>query len=397
MAATDRQSLRNFAMIILSNVLLGAPMPMLIILGGLAGVFLAPSDALATVPISVQIFAGLIAAAPISLFMGKFGRRAGFLVGGVFAVAGGVIGAASMYFGSFVVLCIGHALLGAALASFQYFRFAAAEAAEDSWRPTAISITLASGLFAALIGPEIFVQTKDYFSAVPYAGAYAAIAVVAVIGCVPVLGISLNTGTAGAGATAGTGAHWTAIIRRRPVWVAILCAAISFGVMTLLMTPTALAMVACGFSEDQASDVIRWHVIAMFAPGFFTGALISRFGSGTIVAVGLGLLALSSVVAIAGIELTNFYLALIVLGFGWNFGFIGGTAMLTEALAPAERPVVQGINDTLIALASTVGSFGAGALLAAVSWTAVAVAAFPMLALAAVGLVALRLYKPQAV
>ncbi|MEM8647943.1 MAG: MFS transporter [Pseudomonadota bacterium] len=397
MGALSRQALRNFGLIILSNSLLGAPMPMLIILGGLAGLFLAPASELATIPVSVQILAGLLAAAPVSLFMGKYGRRAGFLLGGLFAIAGGLTGAAALFLTSFVMLCVGHALLGAALASFQYFRFAAAEAAEESWRPTAISITLASGLFAALIGPEIFVQTKDAFSAVPYAGAYAAIAVIGLVGCLPVLGINLKEAEAAAADAGEPAAHWTQIIRRRPVWVAILCAAISFGTMTLLMTPTALAMVGCGFSETQASDVIRWHVIAMFAPGFFTGALISRFGTGVIVAIGLGLLGVSAVVAIAGITLVHFYVALILLGVGWNFGFIGGTTMLAEALAPAERPVVQGINDTLIALASTIASFSAGALIASVSWAAVAVAAFPMLALALAGLGVLHLRKPQAV
>ena len=396
MGALSRQALRNFGLIILSNSLLGAPMPMLIILGGLAGLFLAPASELATIPVSVQILAGLLAAAPVSLFMGKYGRRAGFLLGALFAIAGGLIGAAALFLASFVMLCVGHALLGAALASFQYFRFAAAEAAQESWRPTAISITLASGLFAALIGPEIFVQTKDTFAAVPYAGAYAAIAVIGLVGCLPVLGINLNEAEAATADAAEPAAHWTEIIRRRPVWVAILCAAISFGVMTLLMTPTALAMVGCGFSETQASDVIRWHVIAMFAPGFFTGALISRFGTGVIVAIGLGLLGVSAVVAIAGITLVNFYVALILLGVGWNFGFIGGTTMLAEALAPAERPVVQGINDTLIALASTIASFSAGALIASVSWAAVGMAAFPMLALALAGLGVLYLRKPQA-
>ena len=176
------------------------------------------------------------------------------------------------------------------------------------------------------------------------------------------------------------------------MWVAI-----SFGTMTLLMTPTALAMVGCGFSENQASDVIRWHVIAMFAPGFFTGALISRFGASTIVAIGLGLLGLSAGVAILGIELGHFYISLILLRVGWNFGFIGGTSMLADALAPHERPVVQGINDTLVALASTLASFSAGASIAAISWAAVATAMFPMLALAIAGLVVLHLRKPQAV
>lgn len=397
MASPDRQPLRNFILIILGNSLLGAPMPMLIILGGLAGLLLAPASELATIPISIQILAGLVSAAPISLFMGKYGRRAGFLAGAAFAILGGGIGAAAMALTNFWVLCLGHALLGAALASFNYFRFAAAEAAEVSWRPTAISITLASGLFAALIGPEIFVQSKDYIPSIPYAGAYAAIAIVAMVGILPVLGINLKVADAAATATAEPAANWTTIVSRRPVWVAILCAAISFGTMTLLMTPTAIAMVGCGFSENQASDVIRWHVIAMFAPGFFTGALISRFGASTIVAIGLALLGVSAVVAILGLELGHFYVSLILLGIGWNFGFIGGTSMLADALGPAERPVVQGINDTLVALASTIASFSAGALIAVISWAAVATAMFPMLALAIAGLVVLHLRKPQAV
>lgn len=387
----DQTQRLNFSLILLGNAVLGTPMPMLIILGGLAGAMLAPSSEFAILPVSVQMMAGMLTAAPMSVFMGKYGRKLGFLLGITVAASGGALGVYSLFYENFYTLCLAHAAMGSALVCFGYFRFAAAEVVSESWRPKAISFTLGSGLVAALVGPEVFIYSKDFFSPIPFAGAYGAITVLSVIGSLPILALRLreanNSGQLNRDEkTASVGE----IVRRPAVFIAILCAAISFGVMVLLMAPTPLAMVGCGFTDVQAGDVIRWHVIAMFAPSFFTGSLISRFGSGKIISCGLLMLCLSSAIAIAGIELTNFYLSLVLLGLGWNFGFIGATNMLNENLSVGERSVVQGANDTLIALVSTLASFGSGILISSFSWTAVAVTVLPLVLIAFAGLIFLR-------
>ncbi len=381
----------NFILIVLGNAILGAPMPMLIILGGLAGIMTAPIDELATLPVSLQMLAGLMTAGPMSLFMGRYGRKKGFLLGAGLAAVGGVLGTVGLFYESFILLCVAHGFLGAALVCFAYFRFAAAEVAAQSWRPTAISITLGSGLIAAIIGPEIFVQTRDFFAPVSLAGSYLAISGIALVGSLPLMFLSLPVIQKTTEVKAKSKPAVFRILKRRRVLVAVVSAAVSQGVMVLMMTPTPLAMIGCGFSEVQASDVIMWHVIAMFAPSFFTGFLISRFGSENIVICGMLLLAAAAGVAISGIELGDFYLSLILLGLGWNFGFIGATSLLNESLSVEERPAIQGTNDTLVALAATAASFGSGAMIVAVGWTLVAVISFPMVFISLGGLLALRL------
>lgn len=382
---------KRFLLVLSSSAVLGAPMPMLIILGGLAGIMLAPFGALATLPVSVQMLAGLVAAAPMSVFMGRYGRKIGFLVAAGLAFAGGLSGMLALFWGSFWMLCLGHAFLGAALISFGYFRFAAAEMVAERRRPTAISLTLGAGLFAAVLGPEIFIATRDLFAPIPFAGAYLAIAGIAASGSVMVLATRYPPPARSDAAISPAVAPASTIVRRPKVAVALTASAASYAAMVLLMTPTPLAMVGCGFSDAQAGDVIRWHVIAMVAPSFFTGMLISRFGSVAIVVAGAGLLALAAAAAIAGVTLAHFYVSLVLLGIGWNFGFVGATAMLAESLAPAERPVVQGVNDTGVALASTLASFGSGALIVAFDWTTVALTSLPIVAALVLGTFLLRL------
>lgn len=368
---------RNFSLVILANIVLGAAMPMLIILGALAGNQLAPATALATVPPSMQMVAGVIAATPISMFMARYGRRAGFLVGAALMVAGGIAGTLALLQSSFAGLIAAHVLLGAALICVGFFRFVAAEVVSLKWKPQAMSITLASGLFAALLGPELFNLAKDTFAPIPFAGAYMAIAGLGVAGAVLVAGLRGLAPMDPPGADvprAGT----LSILRRGPVALAVLASAASTALMLLMMVPTPLAMIGCGFGESDASDVIRWHVVAMFAPGFFTGAIIKRFGGVRVVCAGFALFALSALVAIEGIGLGNFYLALILLGVAWNFGYIGGSHLLQTALADTEKGRIQGVNDTLVALASALASLASGAVYAGIGWTAISAAILPV-------------------
>lgn len=368
----------NYIGLLTASTILGSAMPMLIILGGLAGLLLAPTPALAVFPPSVQGFTGLLAAGPFSLFMGRFGRRAGFLVGGIIASLGGLIGVWALFSGSFIMLCVAHMFLGAALSCFQYFRFAAAEVVPENWQPVAISLMLTSGLVAAFVGPQIFIMTKDYFEPVPLAGGYAALSVTALIGLIPLAFVKIAD-TATTAARKGSFVESLAILKRPPVFAAVAIGSVSMGTMVFLMAPTPLAMIGYEFSEVVAGDVIRWHVVAMFAPSFFTGFLIKRFGTAPVVRVGLSLLMVSVVIAASGITGGHFYGALILLGIGWNFGFIGATTMLASAIEPQERAIAQGANDTFIALIATICAFGSGAIVAWFGWTVLALAALPLL------------------
>ncbi|MEP1968042.1 MAG: MFS transporter [Marinomonas sp.] len=358
-------------------------MPMLIILGGLAGLMLAPSTALATLPASLQTLAGLFAAAPFSLLMGKHGRKAGFVTGVVCAVLGALLGVWALYIGSFLLLCIAHLALGAAPACYQYFRFAAAETVSAEWQPVAISLMLTSGLIAAFVGPQMFIVAKDALAPIPLAGAYAGLAVLSILGLVPLALTRLPAPTAGAPQSLKDRFASLSILKRKPVRLAVGLGAVSQGIMVFLMVPTPLAMIGCGFSEALAGDVIRWHVVAMFAPSFFTGFLIKRFGVYPIAFIGLALLIVSSIAALSGLTSVHFYGALVLLGIGWNFGFIGATTMLANSVSEDEKALVQGANDTVIALVSTLCAFAAGAIIAGFGWAVLAAVSLALLVIAA--------------
>ena len=386
----------NFIGLLMANTILGFAMPMLLILGGLTGLHLSPNAALVTLPASVQTLAGMLAAAPFSLLMGRFGRRIGFAAGGVLALAGTALGASALVSGNFVLLCLAHFILGAALSSFQYFRFAAAEVVSPEWQPVAISLMLTSGLVAAIGGPQVFIMAKDALAPIPLAGAYVALAVVILVGMVPLALVRIPKPPV-ASRVAGTKRFASlAVLRRGPVRRAIGIAAISQGVMIFMMIPTPLAMLGCGFTEAVAGDVIRWHVVAMFAPSFVTGFLIKWFGKESIAVTGLVILAIAAVGAAAGLSSAHFYGSLILLGVGWNFGFIGATSMLATAVTDGEKAAVQGLNDTLIALVSTICAFAAGLVVTGFGWAVVAIVSM-LIVLPAIAVLMLGKAEPATV
>ncbi|MFT6299828.1 MAG: MFS family permease [Yoonia sp.] len=374
----------NYLGLLVANTILGSAMPMLIILGGLAGLILAPSTALATLPASLQTLAGLLAAAPFSFLMGQYGRKVGFITGVACAVIGALIGVWALFTGNFVLLCVAHLALGAALACFQYFRFAAAETVSTEWQPVAISLMLTSGLIAAFVGPQMFIETKDTLVPVPLAGAYAALAVLSLIGLIPLALTRLPAPKNGSPQSIKERFASLSVLKRKPVRLAVGLGAVSQGIMVFLMVPTPLAMIGCGFSEAVAGDVIRWHVVAMFAPSFFTGFLIKRFGVQPIAIIGLALLIVASVAALSGLTSIHFYGSLVLLGIGWNFGFIAATTMLANSVTDDEKALVQGANDTMIALVSTVCAFAAGAIIAGFGWAVLATVSLALLVAASV-------------
>jgi MFS family permease len=382
----DRRAKRNVAVLFFCQAVLGAQMPVNIILGGLAGAVLAENRALATLPISVMVLVSMFTALPASHFMGRYGRRAGFLIGATAGAVGAACAARALVVDSFELLLLGAAFTGIYQSTQGFFRFAAADTATPAFKPKAISWVLAGGLLSALIGPEIVRTMGNYFAPVPYAGAYAAVVLVNLVGAAGLGFLDIPTPPRRPKGAA-SGRPLLVILRQPKTVVAMLCAMLAYAMMTLVMTSTPLAMVGHGFTSDHAADVVRWHVLAMFAPSFFTGSLIARWGHVRVIAAGLVLLGICSLIALSGTELDRFYLALVALGLGWNFGFIGGTSLLAATHTLEEQAKVQGFNDFLVLGLVTVASVSSGALLSLFGWETVQLAMAPALLVAAAALV----------
>ena len=361
----------------------------------LAGEALAENKALATVPFALQFAMSMISTVPASLLMGRIGRRAGFAVGQTIGILAALIAAYGVFQGSFAIFAVGSALLGIHNAFWQYLRFAAAEVAEESFRPQAISYVLAGGLVAAFLGPEIAKATRDLFQPVLFAGSYLAIVPLCLLN-IAVLGfVRMPPMTA----SISKGRRLGHIVREPVFVVAVLSAMIGYGAMNLVMSATPLAMHAAHFAFSDSAFVIQWHVLGMFAPSFITGHLIRRFGAPVIVITGSLAMALSVGTNLSGETLWNYWLGLVLLGIGWNFMFIGGTTLLTEVHRPEEKARVQALNDLLVMSMVTLSSFASGAIHHALGWTAVNLGiVVPVLAAfaAAVWLVLLRRRGRQA-
>jgi len=357
----DSKARRNVAVLVAAQAFLGAQMPMIFTVGGLAGQSLATNACLATLPISLIVLGSMLAATPISAIMQKWGRRAGFWLGTLGGALGGTIGALGLYYSSFPLFLLGSFCTGFYMSAQGFYRFAAADTASDAFRPKAISYVMAGGLLSALIGPQL-VKVTSQAMVIPFLGTYLAVIGVNLIGSLLFLFINIpKPKPAAANAPRGR-TRWELITTPR-IAVAVICAMVSYALMNLVMTSTPLAVVGCGYNQGNAADVVSSHVLAMYIPSFFTGHLIARFGVEKIVAAGLAILAGAGAVALSGVQLENFFLALILLGVGWNFGFIGATTMLAGAHAPEERGRMQGLNDLLVFGGVTMASLASGGLM----------------------------------
>lgn len=363
-----------------------------IVLAGLAGAALAENIALATLPMSVLLLTAMFWAPLASHLMGKFGRRAGFLFGAMCGAIGGALAAFALMIGSFKLLLLGAGFTGVYYSFHGFYRFAAADTASEVFRPKAISFVLAGGLVGATLGSEVVQVASDFFAPIPFAGAYAVVALLSVIGAIGLLFLDIPL-LPHNHKDRPVGRPISDILRQPETIVAMLCAMISYGIMTLVMTSTALAMLEQGFSLDQAADVVLWHALAMFGPSFITGTIISRFGHLRVMSVGLLLLGVSCMIAIAGVDLENFYMALIALGLGWNFGFVGATSLLSNTHTAGERAKVQGLNDFLVLGTVSLASLGSGVLLNLYGWSVVQMAGLPAIVIASVALIWLGISK----
>ena len=398
-AHDDHRAKRNVAVLVAAQAILGAQMPLIFTVGGLAGLMIAPSPALATIPISLIVFGSMTTAPWLSALMQRFGRRLGFVVGAMGGAAGAAVSAWGLWIDSFTLFLIGSYLTGIYMSAQGFYRFAATDTASEAFRPKAISYVMAGGLLSALVGPQLVKLSVDA-TVIPFVGSYAFVVVINLVGAWLFAFLDVPKPAAVKPGDA-KGRSRAELLRDPRIAVAVICGMVSYALMNLMMTSTPLAVVGCGFTTGNAADVVSAHVIAMYAPSFVTGHLIARFGAMRIVALGLALLAAAGLVALSGVALTQFFVALVLLGVGWNFGFIGATAMLTQAHAPEERGRVQGMNDFLVFGCVTFASLSSGLMMSfgddvQTGWSAVNLAMLPFLILAGAALIWLALRPKDA-
>jgi MFS family permease len=335
----------------------------------LTGQMLATDPRLATLPLGLQFVVTMVTTIPVAHLMRTLGRRNTFFIGSAIGAVGGGIAMLSIYQSSFAMFCIGNAIMGASNASALHLRFAAAEAADDAFRPKAISLVLAGGIVAAIIGPRLATIGADLFAPFTFAGAFLFVALLS-LGMIPPL-VPLRFPPASAAETTGSRRPLKEIMRQ-PVFIAAVFAAIfGYGTMVFVMTATPLAMKFCGFAIGQTATVISFHILGMFAPSFVTGHIIRRFGERNVLLAGVACFIGTVAIGLAGIDIAHFWFALVLLGLGWNFLFVGGTSLLTKCYRPAERTRVQGMNDFLTFTGVAICSLTAGAVEQSWGWTAV--------------------------
>jgi MFS family permease len=349
----------------------------IIIAGGLAGYVLAADKSLATLPISAWMIGTMLTTIPASLFMGRYGRRAGFALGTLFGALSGALAVVSLVNGWFWLFCFAHVFNGAYQGFAQFYRFAAADAASPAFRSRAISYVLLGPAVAAVFGPHLVAYTKDFAASGAFVASYAMLIALSLAATVLVSFIDIPKPVEQKG---DLPARPLSVVVLQPKFlIAVLTAAVGYGVMNLAMTATPLAMQAHHHGIGETAFVIQWHVLGMFLPSFFTGNLIGRFGTTRIMLAGVVLLLGHVAVALSGVEFLHFASALVLLGVGWNFTYLGGTNLLTETYRPSEKSWAQGINDFTIFTTVVVASFASGALLHVFGWVGVNLLALPLL------------------
>jgi predicted MFS family arabinose efflux permease len=370
----DNLARRNAMVLAVAQALAGGNNTVIVSTASIVGAVLAPDKGLATLPITAMVMGMWLGTLPVGALARRFGRRFALQTGSAFGVLSGLISYSAVMSGQFWLLLVGTFCGGLYAAAHQSYRFAAADTASEAYRPKVVSWVLAGGVFAAVIGPQLVIFTKDLLSPHLFAASYlgqsacalAAAAVLQFVKVPPVAAVRYNNAR-----------RLGEIIRAPRFIVAVACGMASYGMMNMLMTSAPLAMVGCGHSVTDAALGIQWHVLAMYAPSFVTGSLIARFGVERVTGVGLALIAATAVVGIAGITVAHFWTNLVLLGLGWNLAFIGATTMVTQCHRPQERNKVQSFNDFLIFGSMALTSFLSGQLLDKFGWATINEVIFP--------------------
>jgi MFS family permease len=383
----DARVRSNVIRLAAAQALTGANSAVIFATGSIVGATLAPDVSFATVPISVYVVGLAFGTLPTGAISRRHGRRAAFMIGTGCGVLTGLLAAFAILRGSFVLFCCATFLGGVYGAVSQSYRFAAADGASAAYRPKAVSWVMAGGVFAGVLGPQLVQWTMDIWPPYLFAFSFATQAAVALIAMAVVAGVDAPKPAA---ADLGGGRPLFEIARQPRFVAAAICGVVSYSMMNLVMTSAPLAMKMCGLGLSDSNFGIQWHIVAMYGPSFFTGALIARFGAPRIVAIGLALEATAATIGLSGVTAPHFWVLLVVLGVGWNFGFIGASALVLETHRPRERNKVQAFNDFLVFGVMALGSFSSGQLLANYGWSAVNLVVFPpvLLGLAVLGLAA---------
>jgi len=367
---------------------------MVMTVGGLAGAMVAPAPQWATAPIAAMFLGTALATIPASMWMSRVGRRTGFVAGALLGVAAGMLAALGIWLHSLFLLSLGTLLVGAYQAFAQFYRFAAGEVANETFRPRAISLVLAGGIVAALLGPLLGRWGGPLLSAT-YVGSFLLLALVSLVAAGLLTRLQIPQPPVEAAVQVPGRPLW-AIVRQPSYLAALFGAATGYGVMILAMTATPIAMVHHHHALSDATIVIQLHVLGMFVPSFFTGSLITRFGVLRVMLTGVALLACHVLMTLTGTGFQSFATALVMLGVGWNFLYIGGTTLLTSTYAAAERGRAQATNDLSIFVVGLLSSLGAGALQQAVGWQTLNLLLLPWLATAALVLIGLAWTRRRA-
>ncbi|MCB1931084.1 MFS transporter [Accumulibacter sp.] len=383
---------QNIALLAAAQALLLTNGVTLVAINGLLGLQLASDSRLATLPITTYVIGAALAALPAAMFMKQRGRRAGFMLGAGFGIGGALLSAWAVYAASFWLLCLGTILAGIYNAFGQQYRFAAVDAAPADWTGKAISLTLAGGIVGGVIGPQVGTLTRDLLSQT-YLASYAALAAFAALAML--IASRLDIPPLPVHQQQAGGRPFGEIARQPAFIVAVLAAACGYATMNLLMTATPLAMDICGLPFTDTAFILQWHVIGMFAPSFFTGDLIRRFGVLAVLLVGALLLMACIAIALSGVSLAHFWWALVLLGVGWNFLFVGGTTLLIASCRPEEKAKVQGSNDFIVLGVQGLTSFAAGLLVGGGGWATLNVLALPIVLLTALASMLLSLARSR--
>ncbi len=378
-----------FAQLFYSSVII-----MVFASAGIVGLTIAPDRSLATLPPSAFYVGSILSTIPASFLMRRFGRKPVFLAGAAVAVIGSVLAAWSIVHANFWIFCIAIMLHGVFQATSNFYTFAASESAGPEDKSVAISWVLTGGVIAAIVGTNTVSFTADNWAPYTYAFSYVISAIFGVVNMFIVATTALPLPKKAE--IEGPQRSWGELLRHPRLVVAMLAGAASYGLMSFMMTAGPVAMTFCGFDHIASSSVLQWHVLGMFVPSFFTGLLIKRFGVGMITGAGMAILISAGIVGLMGISFLHFSAALVLLGIGWNFGFIGGTTMLTQCYRPQERAKVQGVNNFAVSGLQTVASFASGGMLALWGWNSVPLLVIPVALLLLALLTLLLTRRPAA-
>jgi MFS family permease len=392
--AGDTRVRANVLRLAAAQALTGANSAVIFATGSIVGATLAPSVSLATVPLSMYVLGLAAGTLPTGMISRAYGRRVAFIIGTACGVCTGLLGALAILRGSFMLFCCATFLGGLYGSVSQSYRFAAADGASAAFRAKAVSWVMAGGVFAGVLGPQLVQWTMDIWSPYLFAFSFVVQAAVALVAMAILAGVDAPKP---APADLHRGRPLLEIARQPRFVAAALCGVIAYPTMNLVMTSAPLAMKICGLSLSDSNFGIQWHIVAMYGPSFVTGTLIARFGAPTVVAAGLLLEACGAIIGLSGITAMHFWATLIVLGVGWNFGFVGASALVLETHRPEERNKVQAFNDFLVFGMMAVGSFSSGQLLANYGWDAVNWVVFPPVALGVTVLLLASFAKRRAV